>query len=155
MTAIAYRDGWLAADRGIFDDNHLILGSQTKIVRLPDGWHLAMAGGYADGERVAKLLIENKDPSLAELAECGDAAEGILVSPALEVFVIGIKTGRESVCGPYVAVGALSDFLYGAMAVKATAQEAVVAACANHALAQAPVDNVWCGDGKRPTRKSR
>ena len=155
MTAIAFADGMLAADRGLFSGSHVILGLHPKIKALPGGWYVASSGNFADGLRAERMFKRNHRPELNEFKKLGESCDGILIGPTKgKAWVFTSTAGLEPVVGPQ-AFGACEDFLFGAMAAGLDARRAVETACKHHALAIGPVDWVQCWPKARAVRKSR
>lgn len=145
MTAIAFKNGILAADSGLFNESNLILGSCDKIARLSGGWYLATAGNHADGQRIEAAMRRMKRPwemKLPKFEELTTSCKGILVGPRRRVFVFEHDTGLETYDGDCYACGACEDFLMGLMLAGRSAVEAVKIACQKHALVRSPVTSV-------------
>lgn len=123
MTAIACRDGYMAADSGVWQGD-LCLGYTTKIRRLSDGT-LAAAAGSRPMIEAFHLWIAGDGPKPEKVDRDEFAAiwlknDGIwLVSYKLEIY----KTPF-----PFAAEGVLAEFMYGAMAAGASAKDAVTLA---------------------------
>lgn len=146
MTAIAFKNGVLAADSGLFSESHLILGSCDKIAALPGGWYLSTAGNHADGQRLEAAMRRMKRPwemKLSKFEELTTSCKGILVGPRRRVFVFEHNTGLETYDGDCFACGACEEFLMGLMRGGRSAMEAVKIACQQHALARGPVRSVF------------
>lgn len=144
MTALAVRDGIIAADSGLFSESHVIVGSCQKIDSVGNGWFIATAGNHADGIRVRDAMRRLQRPWMIKLTifeQLTTECEGFLVGPT-GVFNFRHDTGLEPTDFDFDACGAMDDFLYGAMAFGATAEQAVRLACQRHALAVAPVQVV-------------
>lgn len=125
MTAIAYRDGIMAADGAAYC-NGTLLGICKKIARSPDGWL-----GAASGDSTNCYLFEKWMDACREfqLSTKGESFGAILVSPDREVFLIDHHDiMRPAETAPFYADGCASDILIGAMAAGATAEEAVAIA---------------------------
>lgn len=131
MTAIAYRDGVMAADTGVWYDSQFVCGHIQKIRRLEGGALLAMGGGLGFGEWFAKHLNPD-DPWSAHASESApevppESFAAILVTPNGDVWRYNgsLLPFRET--GSFCATGAGSavGILTGAMAAGATAEEAI------------------------------
>lgn len=146
MTAIAYRNGVLAADSGLFSEDNLILGRGEKIKEVAPGWWCAAAGDNAVGLRLERLLKARRIPSWIELKEIdgggdGSSCQGILVTPRM-IHVFDIGAGFEPMTGDYAVAGACGSFMMGALAAGLSAEDAVKLACQHHAFALDPVQVV-------------
>lgn len=123
MTAIAYRAGVLAADTQQ-TAGMIIVGYTKKVVRSPAG-HIAAASGDAVWCRAFNQAVTKGDVDWKPPA--GTKAEdfmAILVSPdgtAEEV----VPEGNSLLEAEFAAIGAPWQFLTGAMAAGASAEEAV------------------------------
>lgn len=130
MTAIAYRDGIMAADTAAWNDR-IISGHVNKIVRLPCGSLFAAQG---DREYIEAYLRWRRDGG--ERPAAVDKLElffGLLVRPDGIAFWVGGSTYEPyPVDHPYAALGACQEYLYGALAAGATAAEAITLAIENH-----------------------
>ena len=134
MTAIAYRDGVLAADTACFQGD-IIGGHDKKIYRLSDGRLYAGAGRCWQIETVAAWL-ETQPPS--ELIFDEDPPNGILVSAdGSQVWCLQGKnqTPWKAPKAEFHAAGAACEFLSGALAAGAGAEEAVRLAIQYHCFA--------------------
>lgn len=120
MTTIAYRDGVLAADTQI-SQNDRIIGHAIKIRRLPDGSLLGFAGDTSVGQKL--LQVEDHAQALHFQFD-KDAGDGILVSPTGEVHHLEYN-GHCQVTGDYFATGSGWQIALGAMAAGLTARGAV------------------------------
>lgn len=139
MTCIAYRDGLLAADSGVFHGDYCFVASARKVFRLGDGSLYAGSG-------LAALTAEVRD-----WLEAGMPA-GARPEPEKDVTDFGalwlrrdglwringdMRPHRDDV--PFAAEGSHTGFLCGAMAAGASAEEAVRLACRYGAWAREPV----------------
>lgn len=127
MTCIAFRAGVMAADSLVLLRD-VDMGPHTKVFRGPDGSLLAAAGtsyacellgkAHECGEKVPSEAL--KDASVSALVAKPDGRLYHITDtdPALEIH-------RE-----WFAQGSGADYALGAMAVGATAEEAVAAAIA-------------------------
>lgn len=137
MTAIAYRDGVMAADTAEWRGD-VIAGHLQKIVRFSDGTLFAAEGDseYVEGYIKWRMSGGDEPPR----ADDADDFFGIAVDCAGVVSWVPrsykmIRAGEA----PYYAGGAAADFLYGAMAAGASAEEAVRLAIEHCAFAAGTV----------------
>lgn len=120
MTAIAYKDGILAADTAGWQDDILVV-KVKKIYRIGSGSLFAGCGYSSDIDAYVNWInAESGKPQEAREGFCG-----------LHIYDdgVGYFVGRDYVfcdrIGEFAAIGAHSEFLYGAMAAGASAEQAV------------------------------
>lgn len=142
MTAIAFRDGVMAADRGAWRGN-VRYGGATKIARSPSG-ALGAAAGYASVCEQFKKWLENAgfeagDPFDPQNEKDSDFA-AIIAVDARHVYAMDHK-GRIHLRPRHAfhTEGGCEDFLAGAMAAGASAEEAVKLAVKYHGNASGGV----------------
>jgi hypothetical protein len=119
MTTVVYRDGILAADRKIDGWQ-----SVCKLIRLKSGAYISGAGNWDDVVEVARWLdakaVEANKPTLTQ----GSTSVIYLDSTGLywmtDPFLRKVKVEE-----PYYAIGSGAHFALGALAMGATAHEAV------------------------------
>jgi hypothetical protein len=121
VTTIVYRDGILAGDTGVGRDGSFMPEKQRKVFRLRNGRLLAWCGDISRLFVVHKLLNDPKEPALPE----SDGGSGILIEPDGRVATIEQGIIVPVYGAPYVAMGSGRDFAYGALAMGASAIEAV------------------------------
>jgi 20S proteasome alpha/beta subunit len=124
MTAIAYRDGILAADTAAWGggNSSVIVGHRQKIVRLSDGGLFAACGCTADCIRAAQACERNA-LSTIEIDDNGFAA--VWIKPDGSVWRLDSILYPYESAGPYDAAGASETFMLGALAAGASAEQAV------------------------------
>jgi hypothetical protein len=134
VTAIAYRDGTLAADTASWHAG-VLHAHVRKIVKLPDG---TLFAGCGPAECIEAYVAWRKDESANERPAPPDKEDefsGILIAPDGRVrYVEGLYVPYDAGVCPFHALGAHAEFLYGAMAAGASAPEAVrlcIALCEN------------------------
>lgn len=141
MTTIAYRDGILAADSASWDANGIYFGRTRKIHRLVDGSLLAGAGCDSMVQRVANWLNDFCEFPDVDPEKEMDRFQGLLIEPGRRVFYMDQSLEQsELVDIPFVAIGSGHELALGAMAMGATAREAVMIACQFDAHSRGPVD---------------
>ncbi len=123
MTIIAYRDGVMAADSQVSGD-YAIRGSKKKIYRTNRGDIVAASGGCGGIAKFIEWLqgdrAERFDPK-----PFTDSFGAILVTAEGQVVCYDDFGLPVDVIADYHADGAGRDFALGAMAVGASAEEAV------------------------------
>lgn len=142
MTAIAFREGVMAADTvGWYGD--VAFWRKNKINRLPDGSLFAAMGDSAYIDAYLEWSANGGDkPGSPEKDEDFYA---IVVDPGGRVFFVGkdyVRRGAGD--APFYAIGAHNEFLTGAMAAGASAADAVglcIEYCA-HAAGEVQVERI-------------
>lgn len=126
MTAIAYRDGIMAADAACYRGS-TIVGYRRKIGRFPDGI-CGFAGNSVDCFRMQQLFLAGGD-MLAPLPDRADFSGLIVRRTGLGRIHISMIDGTfyevPAPEAPFYAVGCYGEFLIGAMAAGASAEEAI------------------------------
>lgn len=118
MTTIAYRDGVLAADSRITAGNLIVPGGFYKVRRLPCGSLFAGSGSVDDIERILEaILVGDAPPSVRNTTAVTVDTKGAMWTYEGSVWV------RQR--GPYGAWGSGSPYAYGALAMGASAKDAV------------------------------
>lgn len=118
MTTIAYRDGVLAADSRITAGNLIVPGGFYKIRRLPCGSLFAGCGIVDNIERLLESIISDDDPPSVR------NTTAVQIDPKGSMWTYeGYVWVRQR--GPYGAWGSGSAFAYGALAMGASAKDAV------------------------------
>jgi len=135
MTVIVYRDGVMAADSQVCNNEGLITGAVTKLARREDGSLLGLAGYAGDVTGFRDwFLAGGKDAWEAADKDHGFAA--IVVSPNGRVSIFDQNGRSYPVEAPFYARGAGAEIAFGALAMGARADQAVEIACRF---------SVWCG----------
>lgn len=122
MTVIAYRNGIMAADTGTWSGNIATANLPEKIYRTKAGDLLACAGRVPDILAVRRWIDGGERPAATEK----DAFGGLLVrreSGLVERISWDMMIYPDN--APFQAEGACDEFLLGAMAAGATAEEAI------------------------------
>jgi hypothetical protein len=121
MTAIAYRDGILAADTARWHGD-VKVSDDRKIFRLPDG--SLFAGSGAVDIIKAYVAWKSGQGDKPEPAEKEEDFGGILVTKD-GVKIVGGAYREYMQEADFYAEGSPVEFLYGAMAAGASAEEAI------------------------------
>lgn len=139
MTTIVYRDGVLVADRRAYSGDKKPIGAKTKIHRLEDGTLFGISSNNVGADSLLRRWIEGGCETAASDQLKPDSFEMILIRPNGEVF---FANGNLDLTGPleaeYFAIGSGDHFALGALAMGASAVEAVKVA--------SDLD-IWSGDG--------
>lgn len=151
MTAIAYRDGVLAADSGIFLDQ-VVLGSQPKIIEVgpsvpipldPSGQRArawcATSGSCGTEHLFTKWLRGGEPLDPPKLDDPGFSAIVAFQTGEAFHFAADGKILQLTGNAPYAAIGCAEEFLLGAMAAGETADGAVALAIKHTAWARGPL----------------
>jgi len=130
VSVVAYKDGILAADtRAYGGRGQTSPGSKSKIHRLADGTRVGIVSATpGEPERFLDWMKAGEDRT----AWTGDKPDlrALIIRPNGEVFLAedSIWWSGPIDCQSY-AIGSGSDFALGAMAMGATAKQAVYVAC--------------------------
>lgn len=132
MTTIAYRDGILAAD-SLVSGEMVRWGSMTKLTKAPSGW-IGAACGDAGAASEFAWWMENLLPSdnygtpVFSVPELKDPVDGLLITDKGKIWC---WTGRPRFFhleADFTAIGSGSKIAMGAMAMGATAEQALAVA---------------------------
>lgn len=124
MTVIVYRAGVMAADTAVWCDQ-IVVEHVIKIVRLPDGSLFGCSGRVCDAQAFADWLMgKGERPPAAEKGYFS----GLIVAPDGSVRRVEWDMRPFDLAGPYHTCGSHCEFLHGALAAGATAEEAVALA---------------------------
>lgn len=125
MTAIAFRDGVMAADTAVWASTgggYTVVGRYRKIDRLKDGSLFASTGRSADHQAVIRWLATDQEGETPKVKEQFSAIwarrRGVL---KIEDDVRPFDMPQAD----FYAAGASMEFLLGALAAGASAEEAV------------------------------
>lgn len=138
MTTFAYRDGVLAADSAACTNTGLRSGSVRKLFRGPRNTMVATAGGAGDcvaferwftGGQDGAWEAKDKDAGFAALVVDGDG----------DVLCYGADGNAYRVDAPFFARGSGGELAMGAMAMGASAEEAIEIACRYDVWSGGPV----------------
>lgn len=161
MTCIVWDGKTLAADSLEAFENGIRLGNCKKIFRLKSGGMIGTAGD-SDARAIIALVENIKDendlPSKAELEATKVDGEFLLVLPDKSVFMIicnALGDARERFMGSVlpvkgpIAVGHGEDYARAAMAMGASAADAVKTACKFSLFCGLPVQSMKLEDKKK------
>ena len=144
MTTIAYRNGVLAADTGVGLGDMMLPERFQKIHRLRDGRLFAWTGVAGDGARVLAHFNNPKKP----MPEKPDGVALIIDRRGI-AWTLEEGAMLRVIGASYVARGSGKDFAYGAMAMGASAREAVKVAARFDLRSRPPVEALRLRDIKR------
>lgn len=128
MTTIAYRDGEMASDTRVTQYD-TIVGDVAKLFRTKHGGIIGVAGTMADAA-VCLSWAENNvsGPPPERPSESGPLPTAICVEPDGRVKLWNGTPHLLMVVAPFYAIGSGAQVALGAMAMGATAAQAVAAA---------------------------
>ena len=130
MTAIAYKDGILAADtQSVWGRGTISSLNMTKVWHGHRGALVGSAGSFAFGG-VYRRATQSLEFDWTSWRSENDNFEGIFVHREIGIVIFSATSPAFVVPKdtPYVALGVGDDFLEGAMAAGASAAEAVALA---------------------------
>lgn len=139
MTTIAYRDGIMAADTATWDCNGVYFTRATKIIRLNNGRILGGAGSRSMLIRVACWADGNGDKPSPDDDVSVDRFMGI-VAENDKFFYIDSSLVEMRQYGSFIAIGSGRELALGAMAMGASAEDAVTVAIQFDCKSRGPVD---------------
>lgn len=123
MTALAYRNGVMAADTQLVADN-TVQGHMIKCKKV-NGW---LVGGAGNAASLAMFLDWCEKGMLDHNKPKPENIGAILVNPKGEVFHLDDEMFMYQVHDDFHCQGSATDILRGAMAFGASAEEAVAVA---------------------------
>lgn len=129
MTAIAYRDGIMAAD-SLANADGAVHGYTIKIVRAPSGALAGVAGEAGATARFRRLFAAGEF-AIDEEIDADEDFGALIVEPEGTVYRRGLKH-FFSIVAPFHVLGSAEEILIGAMSMGATADEAVRIAIKYH-----------------------
>ena len=143
MTAIAYRDGVLAADTETTSGD-LLGGHSLKIARSPEGTIAAAAGQAGTAAQFRRMVkdggidnwIASNFSQRLPIEADHNGFGAIIVTAAGRVICVDYRGWAVEFDAPFYTEGSAGVLLTGAMAAGATAEEAVRIAIKHDA---------WCG----------
>lgn len=127
MTAIAYRDGVLAADSVAWASTCVKVPSSPKIVRLPDGGLLAAAGETGEIRELREFMskLVTSQPRMHPTFDKDEGLTALWVRPDRSLWRCWYQLRWYSVDAPFDCIGAPAQFMFGALHAGASAEEAV------------------------------
>ena len=149
MTTIAYRDGVMAADRGV-TMGQMFYGRETKIHRVA-GLLVGIAGSNALSLSFLRFLKVSPKPDMLELPKLQADKEDCLVALSIDNSTNGIgfwwttDAGQlivDYIHAEYLAAGSGKEIATGAFAQGATAEEAVECAIKHNIYTEGPIDTL-------------
>ena len=139
MTAVAIKDGVVAADSSRWH-GELCFSSAKKIHRLGDGSLITSAGSeeliLAVQEWLEFGMPQDNKPDMVDLSKDGYT---VLWLTADGMYRFDGTLNYVGEAAPFMAGGCHADFLMGAMAAGASAEEAVALAIEHCAFARGPL----------------
>lgn len=161
MTTIAYRNGVMAADT-LTTGGDIRRGATSKIIRLQDGTLVGVSGAAGILGRVA-VWFENafqKDaiqPEFEDFPKLPARCEvyGIAARPNGMVCVFSIDGICQWVDTDFVATGSGNELAMGAMAMGASAREAVAVAAQFDVYTGGKIETLSVGSPSRPTEEDQ
>ena len=133
MTTIAYKDGVLAADRSVWQDDTYV-GERSKITRVHTGG-LAGAAGTAS---FVSAFLQWAGGVREDCPPRGEGDVGFVVNH--DTMLQYDEAGEYIAHAPYFAWGSGADVALGAMHAGVSATDAVKAACFLTAHTRQPID---------------
>lgn len=125
MTAIAYRDGIMAADNVAWVANGRIkMPTFQKIERLPDGSLIACMGAVSEIQTVTDWLRRG-EPIGRPLLDKDEGFGCLRITPERQARYANWRLDFYDLYGDFHAVGAPAEFMFGALFAGASAEEAV------------------------------
>ncbi len=118
---MVYRDGVMCSDSQV-QTGTLRTGTMKKVLKTKDGWLVGAAGDCNEIQRFFKWMEGDRNPDEALKFE---NMSGIVVSPKGEVFWADSNLDLYSTDVEFAAVGSGEKLAIGAMAMGASAEEAV------------------------------
>lgn len=119
MTAIAYRDGVMAADT-LVSAGTSVTGQMIKVRKIK-GWLAGASGNAASMAQFFKWVEDGMDADVAKV----ENFSGLLVNPKGKVFQVEDELFPYEVVSEFHATGSAHEFLKGAMAMGASPEQAV------------------------------
>jgi hypothetical protein len=128
MTIIAYRDGIMAGDTLVSSDEGQFVGFDEKVVKNLLGALWGAMGDNGECHRCCEWFLKAKGLVDLHAPPRFSDGQGLIVFPDGDVFTVYDGYARQSIEHRhfgYTAIGAGCDFALGAMAMGATAEQAV------------------------------
>ena len=142
MTTIAYRDGVLAVDTAITSDNGVCRGRVSKLRRTPSGLLFAICGQAGLSDVFSRWLEDGADPlQRPTLNDKSDFAALVVFSDS-RVAAFSERFVAQFLIADFHAMGSGNELALGAMAMGASAEEAVRVACRFDVWSREPVETM-------------
>lgn len=135
MSIIVYRDGVIASDSGVFQDE-LFCGITTKIAKSPKGKLGGMCGSVSD---LQKFVSWVKSDCKGEPSITSSGSEGILIKPNGEVSVYSVDGYILLGESDFYAIGSGQSIAFGALECGADAIRAVEICVIRHIYCAYPI----------------
>lgn len=145
MTAIAYRDGVLAADSMVGGGNQ-IFGTDRKLWRRLDGALMGAVGRSEIAHPFRELFMAGLEREFICVSKDNEDFGALVVYADGQCWAYGVYGRYPLEQGPFTAMGSADVFLMGAMAAGASAEEAVALAIAWRKDIGGPVQVERLGD---------
>lgn len=130
MTTIAYRDGVLAADSGVWHGDAVNMWAR-KVVKGYDGVLYGLTGNAAEaGAYIAWVSngYAGDEPKARPLDKDDASSFVVVIAEAGQPIKIKTAYGIETYDAPYISIGGGAQACYGAMFAGANAETAIQAA---------------------------
>jgi hypothetical protein len=129
MTTIVYRDGVLASDSRAYSGDKTPIGWKKKIHRLADGTLLGVSTTSVGGDAQVRRWVEGGCQVVTNDSLKPESFTALMVRPDGGVFYASNNLEWSGpLTGAFWAIGSGEHFALGAMAVGASAEQAVAAA---------------------------
>jgi ATP-dependent HslUV protease subunit HslV len=152
LTTIAYKDGMMAGDTGVCSDR-VITASIRKVSRNGNGDLCAAAGGLSWAMSFHDWFNAGEKGDHPPPEENDSWTDTGLIVRADGSMWLYESDGRYRINAEYYALGSGREFAFGAMAVGATAEQAVQAAMRHDTHTNGDVDVVRLVEPRRRTRR--
>jgi ATP-dependent protease HslVU (ClpYQ) peptidase subunit len=139
MTTIAFRDGLVAADSALSNGNTITIGA-TKIAKRPsDGAIIAATGSSAYNAAFMRWALADEPDEKQPKRPDDNTRALIYKAGTIWIFESTEPSPPYQHDAPYYAAGSGMDFAIGAMAMGATAEQAVEVAVKHDAYTRGPI----------------
>ena len=137
MTTAVYRDGVLAADSVVFDRD-CYCGDVVK-VRKSGLYLMTAAGSLACVLKFFEWVERGRPETKDDRPRLSSDFEGLCVNSCGDIMWYGEDLIGQPIKSPYIAIGSGFKIAMGALAMGATAQQAVEVCCDLDAYTRRPV----------------
>jgi ATP-dependent HslUV protease subunit HslV len=144
MTTIAYRDGIMAADSGVWHGDGMNPWA-TKVAKGNDGVLYGLTGNAAEASNYIAWVkggYTGDEPKARSLNDGDNSSFVVVIAKAGDPIRLRTAYGDEMYDAPYISIGGGSQACYGAMYVGADAPTAIKAAIEHGASAIGNVQSV-------------